>query len=266
MKATRNSLACRWPVKLALMAFVGLGAPFSRAADDERVVFSPETRSWIVGLIRQQVPPEIVEDSDWGGTTEVFAGVRLLRDGLRITTKRRRERVKHGLWKMVRLRLDPEHDFDLHLGDVRREPGGLGLEVVCDARVAVLGRVARWQTGLQLYSLCVEADTRVRFTAHVVTQVGLDPTRLPPDIVLNPHVTTASLKLQSFRVQRISELEGRPAAEVGRLMEELVEWRLEREQADLPARINRALDKRKDSLRLSAQDALVRQWQKLQGK
>jgi hypothetical protein len=74
-----------------------------------------------------------------------------------------------------------------------------------------------------------EKDTRLRF---------------------QPNVTSATARLANFRLHRISDVKGDLAKGTGELVEELIKLRLKKENKDLAARINKAVQKKPDRLEI----------------
>ena len=94
----------------------------------------------------------------------------------------------------------------------------------------------------------------------------LDPTRLPPDVILDPVVREAELRLVDFRLDRVSQVGGSVARELGEQARDLVDRELAKQNARLPEKINRQIGKSRERLRLSAQDLLTSQWGPLAAK
>src|SRR5690606_14126898 len=96
----------------------------------------------ITALVRDLLPHTYEDLRDWGGAKRVWDGLHIRTDGLQIKTKRRWKEVKHGTWKMYRVRLiDPAEQFRLTVENIRpQENGRVAFVLHADARLAILGR------------------------------------------------------------------------------------------------------------------------------
>jgi len=103
------------------------------------------------------------------------------------------------------------------------------------------------------------AEARTQFRVRCDLGLKLDPGKLPPDVLLDPVVSQAELRLADFRVRRSAS--------------SAVPWRanwrrgprpagqgMAKQNQKLPSKINRQIDKNRDKLRLSVQDLLTSQW------
>lgn len=223
---------------------------------------SPEFQALLTGLVRENLPDKYEDKKKWGQTKDLTVGLRIRHDGLRIKTKRKRKELNHGSWEMYRLELiDPEEDFELRIENLRESADGrLEFDFLAEARFRAFGRWARWQRGVQLISLSADADARVRLRTHCLVAIRLDPTRLPPDVLLEPHVTAADLRLLDFRLLSLSDLKGPLAKQLGRALENVVEDKLEGKRKKLLEKMNRQIEKRRDKLRFSLRDLLNSPW------
>ena len=213
-------------------------------------------------MVRQNLPEEFESLDNWGRTTEVWDGVDVRREGLQIKTKRRKRQVNDGTWKRYHVRLiEPEEGLNIQVLDVRPLPDGrVEFEVMADAKLEMFARLSQWERGVQLVSLSVNAQAETQFRVRGDVGVQLDPTRLPPDVILDPVVRAAELRLVAFRLDRISQVGGPVARELGRQARSLLNKELARQSERLPDKTNRQIDKNRQRLRLSIQDLLATQW------
>lgn len=230
----------------------------SAETDDAR----QRMQALITDMVRDNIPHEYEEHDNWGATKDLTVGVKVKLDGLRLQTRRRRKPVKHGTQKLYRVRLvDPDKQFQVAVDNIQELPNGrLGFDLVVDAKLAALGRLSEWRRGVQLISVSAEADARARLKMSCDVALRLDPTRLPPDVVIDPHVSSAKLELAEFRLRRISDLNGPVVKELGSAVRNVVEDKLEDQQHKLPEKINRQIEKNRSKLRLSLHDVLQSQW------
>lgn len=242
-------------------------SPNGEASSDRALQLSPEFQKLLTGLVRENLPDKIEETKDWGQTKNMTVGLKVRRDGLRITTRRKRKEVNHGSWEMYRLTLpEGDEDFKLRVEQMRKgEDGRLEFDFVAYARLKAFGRWSRWQRGVQLVSLSADADARVRLRAHCLVAVRLDPSRLPPDVVVEPEVTQADIRLLDFRLNRLSDVGGPLARPLGKALEKLVDDKLEDKRKQLPEKINRRIARHQDDLRFSLHDVLRSPWSAMAG-
>jgi hypothetical protein len=219
--------------------------------------FSKEGVEGIQGLIQyvivKNLPAQYEDTSKWGKTKEVWAGVKISRNGLRIRTNSRKKRVNHGTWERYRAwPIDPENAFEIEVENARNVPGhGIGFDLVVVARLGADGRLSEWQHGLQLYSLSAEAEATVRLRISCVVGMALDFSSLPVAVSLEPKVTDAQLELVDFRLIRLSKLRGSLAHELGRALRDVLRREVERRSDRLVKRINEQIEKNRDELRFS---------------
>lgn len=251
----------------------GLSPPAVRAEPSEppvaglaestgQVELSAEFQALVAGLVRANLPDKFEDLRDWGQTKVLTTGLRVRREGLKLETKRKRKEVNDGTWKMYRLRVvDKDEQFQLWVENIREtESGRLAFDLTTIARLEAFGRWSVWERGVQLVSLSAEADARVRLRASCQLALRLDPSRLPPDVVLKPTVDRAELELLDFRLRRVSDLHGPLVRQLGRALEDVVEDKLTASRDRLPEKFNRQIDKQQDKLRFSLHDLLTSRW------
>ncbi|XZE52806.1 hypothetical protein SH139x_004511 [Planctomycetaceae bacterium SH139] len=227
--------------------------------------FMPEATSrgllnFITNLLREQIPETYVEDKDWNKTKEVYAGVRIQRDGLKLKTKRRWKEVNHGLWRRYHAQLvNPDQTLELTLSDVYWQPDGrLHLRLRASSTFDVTARQARWNLDVRLYSLHVLARCRMAVDVEAVIGFQVQPVEVPPAIQLAPEVLTATLSLEDFEVDEVGHLGSDIAEELGKAAEDLVLDKVIKSQSrKLADKLNRQLEKKQEKLRFSLSDWLA---------
>mgnify|MGYP006969355973 CR=1 FL=1 len=210
-------------------------------------------------VLAEQIPPEYEDEKDWGGTKEIVTGLRFRFEEGRLETYRKRRLVNDGTWTRYRFELkDPAEGFNLKLENLREAgEGKVALDAVLSAHVSTFGRVAQWERGVQLFSLSCEGSARVELRLSGELSLRLDPSKLPPDVLLMPVVTAADLELHEFRVNRVSKVGGEVAEQLGRGMESLLRKKIERSREELAAKLNRKVEQKQDKLRFSLRDLLT---------
>lgn len=236
--------------------------PVSPAAPAQVINPTPEFQELITGIVRQNIPDQFETRDDWGKTKEVWDGLHIRLDGLRLDTKRRKKTVNHGAWKLYRIRLiDPNEQFQIRVDNIRTtEDGRVAFDAWIQSRLDLFGRLSQWERGVQLFSLSANADAAVVLTMGCSIAARLDPTHLPPDVVFDARIESADLQMTDFRLRRISDVSGPIVRELGRGIRDLLEDELRKRRHELPERINRQIAKNPDRLRLSLRDVLDSRW------
>ncbi len=249
-------------VVLALIAAKGLIALVAAVESSDSFTPSPEFQQWIAGLVRQQLPEDYEKRKNWGHQAKSFDGVSIKLEDGRLKTHRKYENKNDGQWQMYRVKLkDPAEKFDIQIANVHKLPDGkVGLEVTAIASLEVFGRQSQWEHGVQVYSISAEADARVRLWANVEVATYVDWSRLPPDIALDPQVTTAKFEIPDFRMRRIGQLDGPLVRSLSHSIREALEEKLADDNAKLVAKLNRAIDKQEKKLKLSLADVMKSKW------
>ena len=83
-------------------------------------------------IIVAHLPDEYEDTRDWGGTKEVWDGLRVSLDGFKIKTKRRKKLANHGTWKRYRAWLiDPDRSLRITLSNFdEADDGHVALDAV----------------------------------------------------------------------------------------------------------------------------------------
>lgn len=245
--------------------------PFAPAATPAAAVPSagppavdePALGKWLLEHILHEALPTNYEDNKkWGTTKEVFDGWHIKADGLKISTKRKWKRVEHGTWKRYRITmLDPEHNLHVRLSDLQSTgPGRTRATILVQTRVHAWGELQEWQRGIRLVGVGAEAqaDLELRMTVHV--QGYLDPGNFATDLVLDPVVEAAEIRMPSFKLTRVGKADGPIVRELGDGLEHLLDRLLEEKNQELATRLNRQIEKKRDQFRISPSDALKKGW------
>jgi hypothetical protein len=227
---------------------------------------SAEFQEWIRGLVQAQLPDHYEKKKNWGHTAPAVRGLSIQLDGGKLKTRRKYKEVNDGTWQMYRAQLiDPDEKFDIRIANLRTlDDGRVGMQITAVASLKALGRQVLWEKGVQIYSLSAEADARVRLTAETAVATQLDPTKLPPDVYLKPEVTAAKLEILEFKLRRISDLDGPLVRALSKTVRKELEDKLTDDNAKIVARLNRAIDKKEDRLKLSAGDLAKLKWSDLE--
>jgi hypothetical protein len=255
---------------IAILLIAAGQSPLPSAENSESKVekveaFTPSARfqDWISELAREHIPQEYEKSKNWGHTARSLDGLYLKLEGGRLKTHRTYKEANDGRWQKYRVELvDPHEKFEIHVSNLRELPDGrVGLRVTTVASLKASGRQAQWEHGIQLYSLMAEAEARVRLTADAAVATVVDPTRVPPDVYLQPEITAANLEILEFKLRRISDLHGLLIRSLSHTVREELEAKLAEDNAKLVAKLNAAIDKQEKKLKLSLADWLAKEAQ-----
>ena len=210
-------------------------------------------------IVRDQVPVEHVDTRKWGMTKKVFDGWHVKADGLKVYTKRKWKEVNHGSWKRYRItQIDPEENIVVRVHDIRElGEGRVAFQIEMTSRVNAYARLQNWKRGVRLASVSIDANADILLTADCVLGTRLDPTHLPPDVILQPEITDATLTLRRFEVNRISKVGGDVAEELGRGLRKVLKKKIEEKRPKIVKKINAKIAKSEDKLRFSMHDLLA---------
>lgn len=214
----------------------------------------------VASLVRQNIPQRYQNDKEWEQTKKVYAGVKLRRDGWQLKTKRRWKEARHGRWRRYRVELiDPDQRLEVRLSDFRwLTDNRFQVRLTVLADMELFARQARWNYDVQLYSVHVDARARLQIEVDATIGFHLDPTEIPPALVVAPVVDRAGLDLRRFEVDRISHLGGDLAEELGDAAEGFIRREIvERQSEKLADRVNRQIERHRDDLRISVADWLA---------
>jgi len=209
-------------------------------------------------VVLQSIPDNYRNEKEWGSTREVWAGLHVKQDGLRLTTKRRKKTVNHGSWKRYEARLiDPERELRVRIENVRALPGqGAALNLVVDAFLAASGRWSEWRHGVQLFSISADAEARVRLQVACQVGIAFDFAGGVPRLRLSPVVTAADLRLTDFRLHRLSDFDGPLIHQVGHALQGVLQDEIDDRRGKLVTRINAQIAKHQKRLEVSPSDLM----------
>lgn len=238
---------------------------------------------WLAGQMMRHVPRTITGDDDWGDTKDVWAGVRIRRDGWKLKTNRRKKELRHGRWIRYQVDLPVLAHPDatgrvvtdsIHVQSVAPVRGDLRVDASeatnvnestdvnawrIDASVRTPAdfsvRVERWNLGLKLYSVEISGKMTLAMQTRSTLSMSPDWSEIPPAMQLTAKVEQASLAMERFEVERISKIGGDVAEEIGDLAENTIGkvW-VRKENQRLASRLNRAIESNRDDLRWSMSD------------
>jgi len=200
-------------------------------------------------LIADAIPRDYARTKDWGRTKQITAGLRSSGNFFEFDIHRKKTAVKHGIWKSYRVTLiEPEKNLEVRIDNLQRVGADrVTLTLFVTAKLHGWARAKIYERGIHIIALEAEGDTSVRLSLDAEIAVGPVPSKsLLPGIAIRPVITGARLKLDDFRLTRISDVKGSLARELGDGLRHLIEDELAGPK--LVAKINRSIDKRRDRL------------------
>lgn len=215
-----------------------------------------EATKWIVWLANNHLPRHYDNTKHWGTQKTVLDGWEFRQEGLKLETKRRWKDVNHGNWSKYHIEIrEPEQNFQIAIKDIKTLPDGkVQFAANIKAPLDIQGRLSVWQYDVQVISLNADAEADVEVDLICQVAVRLHPLTFPPDILLQPEVISSEMKLNYFRLNRLSQVGGPMAKRLGEGMELFLREKVEEEGKELTVKINRAIEKRRDRLRISGSE------------
>ena len=206
----------------------------------------------VTPLIAEAVPREFEGQKDWGKTKTVVSGLHSDGNFFKFDIHRQTSEVNDGIWKKYRVTLiEPEKNLEIRIDNMHRlESGKYALTLFVAAKVHGWTRAVVYEHGVHVISLDAEGDTSIRL--WVDAEVGLETVESStfiPGLQLQPVVTDARLKFDDFKLNRISDVHGKIANELGDLLRKEMQKKLSGPK--LVDRFNHALQKHPERLRLS---------------
>lgn len=249
----RRRLPSLLAVALILLAAVdtSLAEPAISSATTVGGVAPDAVAKAVAGLIADSIPREYYRTKDWGRTKRITTGVRSSGNFFDFDIHRRKTEVKHGVWKRYRVSLvDPDEHLAVRIDNLRSAgPGRIACTLLIAAKLHGWARAKIYNRGVHLIALEAECDTSVRLSLDAEVAIEAAPSSLLTGIAVRPEITAARLKLDEFRLTRVSDVRGPAVHELGDGLRHLIEDELD--GPTLAAKLNRSIEKRRDRLQLT---------------
>ena len=232
-------------------------APARSAGEQPLADATRDTLAWTFArLIEDAIPEHYDKQKDWGKTKNITVG--LDADGIKL--ERRKKPVNHGVWKHYQAWLvDPERNLAVRIDNPRALDGGrVGFTLVLSAKLDLWARAKVYQYGVHLIALEVVGQTGFDLALDCEVGVQLKTSDGKSRVVVDPHVTDARLALRDFRLDRVSDAKGPLVHELGEEVKKLVEAELQGPK--LTAKLNRAIDKKRERLEFSLPGLVNSSW------
>jgi len=268
MIATKHCHALRAIFVLIMLSACGnpTAAQISSQSIDPLNVLPPaeaqQVLQWAADWVRQTLPESYHGDKDWGHQTRVYAGIKFTKHDGVLSTKRRWKELSHGRWVRYDIHLrDPSAPDRLNIRILHAkvsEDRRIHFSAQIDTHVDFTVQQERWNLGTKLFSMSIKGDASLRMIVDGDIGFAFDLTRVPPDVLADPHIAATQLSLLRLKVDRISKIGGDVAEAVGDLAERIIQDEyLPSQQAKITERLNRQIDRRRDRLRFGASDWLM---------
>ncbi len=207
-------------------------------------------------VVSASIPIEYEKRKDWDKTKKIISGLKFADFDI----KRRHKQVKHGVWKHYKVKLtDPDNSLQVRIEQLRALDGSrIAFTLVVHADLSLWGRAKVYEYGVHLIALEIVGHTAMDLTLNCEVGVQIESQDLLPALVIDPRVTDAHLNLSNFRIERISNAHGPVVKELSNSVEDWIEDELRGPK--LVEKLNTAIDKRRDSLRLSPSQLIESSW------
>lgn len=240
----------------------------SAVSDPARSSIVPEDSSiapeeLLAGWIAGAIPTRYEKKDDWGKTTRITVGLETRRRGLRLRIRKKEKDVPHGIWKSYRVALrDAPHVPRVVVEKLRAvAPGRAAATIRVSAPLDAWARTRIYQRGVHLGTYTAEGNARVNVRLECELGVKLDTSMGWPALILDPIIRTARVDLHEFRLRRVSNADGPLVRELGHAVKHVIEDELEPHK--LTRKLNRAIEKKRDRLRLDVTNLVADGWDDL---
>jgi hypothetical protein len=211
-------------------------------------------------LIEGAIPLAYERKKDWDATTQLPVGGQFEGKPFHWHFRKREVTVNHGVWKHYKLRLvDPRQNLRVQLEPLR--PIGLGrvgftLHIV--AKVDAWARAKVYHYGVHVIALEAEGDLRANL--RIDGEIGLEVRRTADgtSLAVIPVIANSRIELDELHLWRVSNADGSLVRVLGRGLRQFAEDELNGPQ--LTAKLNRAIEKKRDRLTFRPADFFRTAW------
>lgn len=223
-------------------------APAPAAAQPPIAPSPDKIATAVAELIADAIPREYERKKDWGRQKEITTGVRSSGNFFKFDIHRTKTAVNHGVWKHYRATMvDPEHNLHVRIDNLRNvAPGRIAFTLFATTRLHGWGRAKVYDRGVHLIALEAETDAKVSLWLDCEIALETAPSSFLAGIAVRPQVTSARMRLDGFRLTRVSDVSGPIVRELGDGIKHLVEDELNGPK--LADKLNHSIEKRRDRL------------------
>jgi hypothetical protein len=237
----------------SVLAVTACGLAFAQivtppVAPANRDVSADATARIVAQLIAEAIPREYERSKDWGRTTRITTGVRSSGNFFKFDVHSKKSAVNDGVWKRYRATMiDPDKNLAVRIDNLRSlDAGRIAFTLFATTKLHCWGRAKVYESGVHLISLEAEADTKVRLWLDCEIALEMAPGSFLTGIAVRPRVESARMKLDEFRLTRISDVRGPIVRELGDGLRHWIEDELNGPK--LADKLNRSIEKRRDRL------------------
>lgn len=219
--------------------------------------FSSEAVANVVSkMIADAIPRDYEKYKDWGNTKRITTGLDFKGHPWDPKIDRRKSDVNDGIWKHYRVTLvEPDKNLVVRIDNLRSlEAGRIAFTLNVSAKVHGWAQARVFEDGIPLGTYTGEGDSVVNLS--IDAEVGLEttPSSMLTGIVIEPYVTAARVKLDDFHLDRIGEIRGSLARELGDGLKRLIEDDLDGPK--LADKLNHSIDKHREKLKITPEKLL----------
>jgi hypothetical protein len=199
-------------------------------------------------MIAEAIPREFERKKDWGRTKEITSGLRSSGNFFKFDIHRTKSTVNDGVWKHYRATMiEPEKNLLVRIDNLRSLAAGkIGFTLFVTTKLHGWGRAKVYENGIHLIALEAETDAKVSLWLDCEIALEAAPASFLTGIAVRPQITAARMKLDEFRLTRVSDVSGPVVRELGDGIKSLIEDELNGPK--LAAKLNRSIEKRRDKL------------------
>lgn len=226
------------------LATITHGGPVAAGTDQQA---GASLANAFASFLESVIPHEYEKRKDWGKTKNITVGIRM--DGIKV--HRRKKAVKHGVWKHYKIQLvDPDETLDIRIENLHSVEGGrFGFTVTLRAKFDIWARAKVYEYGVHLISMQVLGDASIDLAIDCEIGMRFQTQEGSACVALDPLVTDARLDVSDFHLRKVSRAKGPIIRELGEELPRIIERELQGPK--LVAKLNRAINKKRDRLELS---------------
>jgi hypothetical protein len=215
-------------------------------------------------LIAESLPRNYSDARHWEKQKHFTTGLDVDLDGLRLDTARRKKLLNHGTWKRYDVWLPEGQKLVLDVTDVRTfDDGRVSFRVTATGPLGGRVELQQWERGVRLLGISADCEAKVKLTLDVEAALTTKQGTLLPTVAVAPKVTAASAEMTDFRLRRLGDLRGPLAKEIGDAAAPALQEQVRKQNDKIADKINKSIAKRNDDLRVSGDEFLKEQWDKL---
>lgn len=215
-------------------------------------------------LIAESLPRSYSDARHWDKQKHFTTGLDVDLDGLRLDTARRKKLLNHGTWKRYDVWLPEGQKLVLDVTDVRTfDDGRVAFRVTATGPLKGRIELQQWERGVRLVGISADCEAKVKLTLDVEAALTSKQGTLLPTLAVAPKVTAANAEMTDFRLRRLGDLRGPLAKEIGDAAEPTLQEQVRKQNEKIAEKTNKSIAKRQDDLRVSGDEFLKEQWDKL---